>query len=205
MVYCTACGTKNEEGVKTCASCGRAISYSSMPWEKEVNKQREMCFGEKDRTHDNISTSSFGIFIALLGIMIISTPNIISEVRSFFEDWRQVNVGKNVQFAFPSSNHPVLYNALAQFCIFFGIAQIGLLFVEFIQKLSIQRKAGTVREAVLWLGAGSLFYMLSSKSMGLFQFGAMLIILIGVSLILRSVFVAISPKTISTSTEKTST
>ncbi len=42
MVYCTKCGTKNEEGAKYCSKCGANLKVSL---EERFERRAEECFG----------------------------------------------------------------------------------------------------------------------------------------------------------------
>jgi hypothetical protein len=191
MIYCVTCGAKNEDEAKICVSCGRPLVYSGR-LDKNVSQPREMCFQGRHEKRDHIGLISFGTFLLLVGIFFTFIPNLASQIESFFQDWQLVQVAENIYFPAPSSSHPSLYFATAEFCIVFGIAQIILLSLEFIQHLPIHRKAETAAGIVFWLGAGNLVYMLSAGSIPWFQFWIVLLILLGISQIARAVVILAS-------------
>ena len=44
MVYCTKCGTKNEEDAVVCVKCGASLA-TRPPWRRERKRTEEECFG----------------------------------------------------------------------------------------------------------------------------------------------------------------
>ncbi|MCW4020570.1 MAG: zinc-ribbon domain-containing protein [Candidatus Bathyarchaeota archaeon] len=71
MVYCTRCGTQNEEGARFCVNCG-----ASLYPKKRGEKEEGTCFGPKEPEKEEcfglpyggaIVGIIFGVFIILLG------------------------------------------------------------------------------------------------------------------------------------------
>ncbi len=50
-----------------------------------VTREREVCFGERIRVEDYLSLVSFGIFLIIVGIVFIASPNIVSDFSSWVE------------------------------------------------------------------------------------------------------------------------
>ncbi len=92
----------------------------------------------------------------------------------------------NIFLPAPASSHPVLYGAIEEFSYLFGIFQVGMLILRFAYGSSPSQKAGTASNVVFWLGAGYLLGILKDQAIGWFAFLAGLIILIGLSIIIRS-------------------
>ena len=44
MVYCTKCGTKNEEDAAVCVKCGASL-VARPPWRRARKRPEEECFG----------------------------------------------------------------------------------------------------------------------------------------------------------------
>jgi uncharacterized membrane protein YvbJ len=44
MVYCTKCGTKNEEDAVVCVKCGASL-VARPPWRRERRQPEKECFG----------------------------------------------------------------------------------------------------------------------------------------------------------------
>lgn len=74
-----------------------------------------------------------------------------SEIDNFVHDFQLENVYPGVSFHASASKHPVLYNAMFQFCLIFAIFQVGILVTRFFLKESISRKSGTF--SVLFFGS----------------------------------------------------
>jgi len=65
MVYCTKCGTKNEEDAVVCGKCGAPL-VTQQPWRRERRRAEEECFG---LPHGGaIVGLVIGIIIILVGV-----------------------------------------------------------------------------------------------------------------------------------------
>jgi len=129
----------------------------------------------------------FGFFLISIGVTFLTTPNLINEISAFFRDFQMEKIMEpNIFFPAPRSNHPVLYGAVEGFCYLFGIFQVGILILRFAYGSSPSQKAGSISDIVFWLGAGYLLGILKDQTIGWFAFLAGLIILIGISIIIRS-------------------
>jgi len=65
MVYCTKCGTKNEEDAVVCVKCGASL-VARPPWRRERPRPEEECFG---LPHGGaIAGLVIGIIIILAGL-----------------------------------------------------------------------------------------------------------------------------------------
>jgi uncharacterized membrane protein YvbJ len=85
MVYCTKCGTKNEEDAKFCTKCGASLAGSKEGREKEWdNRCEEECHGGRRG-----APIFWGIIIILVGLWVIfefalkNIPGIPSYVSEF--------------------------------------------------------------------------------------------------------------------------
>lgn len=139
---------------------------------------------------DRLNFASFGFFLILIGVIFLATPNLIDKIVDFFKDFKLVEVYTNIYFPAPKSNHPVFYTAIAEFCIAFGLFQLAILVLRIYFKDYLDRKAGTLSGAVFWLGAGYLVNALSAEIIkDWFVFLSELIIVIGASLVVRSILI----------------
>jgi len=134
---------------------------------------------------DRLSLASLGFFLILIGALLLVTPNYRNEFVSFFRDFHLVKVTPNVSLPAPKSSHPIVYTAVMEFCIAYGLFQIAILVFRFALRDPIDRKAGTASGIVFWLGAGYLLSMLLTESIGWFDFLAGLAIFIGLSIVVR--------------------
>jgi hypothetical protein len=135
---------------------------------------------------DDVGWISFGAFLILIAIIYLTTPNIVSEVRDFALDFKLVQLFPNIWWPVPSSNHPVLYNAAEMFCYAFGLVELGILGLRFAKRSPIRGKAEASSSVVFWLGAGYVLGMLSQGVLSWLSFLGALIILIGISIVVRS-------------------
>jgi len=150
------------------------------PWSRDAHRE------------DETGWISFGAFLIIVAIIYLTTPNIVQEVEAFVRDFQLNEVLRNFWWFVPSSDHPVLYRAAEQFCYAFGIVQVGILGLRFAKRSSIHGKAETLSGIVFWLGAGYVFSLLSQGTLSWLPFVAGLIILIGVSIIVRALVLIVA-------------
>jgi hypothetical protein len=147
-----------------------------------------------------ISAVSAGLFLVLVGVIVIINQNLWSNIRNFFNDFTQVTV-TNTQVSLPApatpAAHTAVYSATFQFALGIAILEILILAMRFGVGSRIRRKAQTVGDLIFWLGAAYLLYNLADMKNTLsvsqqqtmwFQFWAAIIILFGISLIVRATF-----------------
>jgi len=73
MVYCTKCGTKNEEDAAVCVKCGASL-VAYPPWRRARPRPEEECFG---LPHGGaIVGLVIGIIIILVGLASLSGMDI---------------------------------------------------------------------------------------------------------------------------------
>jgi len=144
---------------------------------------------------DILSLASIGFFLLLVGVIWIITPNYSQEVEAFFKDFKLREAFPNVFLPAPQRHHEVIYTAVARFCFVFGLFQIFILALRLFFREPLDRIAGTISGIVFWLGAGFASNMLSvriiewSVSRQWFVFLGWLIMLVGLSLAIRSLVV----------------
>ena len=149
-----------------------------------------MALGERsDRfseASDRLSFVSLGFLLVLIGVIVLITPNPYEEAVAFFKDFKLVKIYPKVSFPAPASSHSIVYRAAMGFCIAFALSQIAILVLRFVLRDSFDRKVGTLSGIVFWLGAGYLLSMLTAETINWFPFLGGLIILVGLSLVVRS-------------------
>jgi hypothetical protein len=129
---------------------------------------------------------SFGAFLILIAAIYLITPNLLSEATAFIRDFKPIQISQNFWWLEPSTNHPILYNAAAQFCYLFGLVHVAVLALRFAKGSSIRGKARTSSDIIFWLGAGYVFGTLSSGTLAWMVFIGALIVLLGISIVARS-------------------
>lgn len=134
---------------------------------------------------DRLGLASLGFFFILIGAILLVTPNYHNEFVSFVRDFHLGKVTPNFSLPAQKSSHPIVYTAVMEFCIAYGLFQIAILVFRFALRDPIDRKAGTASGIVFWLGAGYLLSMLLTESIGWFDFLAGLAIFVGLSIVVR--------------------
>lgn len=144
----------------------------------------------RHRKQDALSLASFGFFLVLIGVIWIITPNLSQKIIHFFEDFKlKEEVFPNVFLSAPAHSHPEVFMAVTRFCFVFGIFQIFILILRLAFRESVDRIAGTISSMVFWFGAGFVSNALSVGTIKWFGFLGWLIVLIGLSLVVRSLLV----------------
>jgi hypothetical protein len=133
-----------------------------------------------------------GVFI-ILGVVIAITPDISQKTTAFFNDLTSVSYhlggSSTVNLPVPAnpSQHIGFFTAVMDFILGVGILQVIILPIRLLIKSSIRRIAETVGNLVFWLGGAVVANtsLLTGTQTGWFQFWALLILLMGLSLIAR--------------------
>lgn len=50
-----------------------------------MSNEGEFCFGQRRKTKDYVSVLSFGIFVIVIGVILITNPNLFSEIGTWVE------------------------------------------------------------------------------------------------------------------------
>lgn len=126
----------------------------------------------------------------------MTTPDLFDKIWAFFSDFGLVRV-PNLGFSFPAPEspwtHSVFYSAVTQFSVIWGLFQIVILVLRFFVDSPFSKKAETASNLVFWLGAGYPISTLLNEMTTVeiwFVFWAEIIMLIGVSLIIRAIILA---------------
>jgi hypothetical protein len=156
--------------------------------------------GYSRRHHEGLlSAISVGFFLILIGILFITTPSLFDKVVAFFSHFQTVQVGNTgIYVPAPESlrDHIDVYLAAREFSLVWGVFLIAMLGARFISDSPLRRKAENIGDVVFWLGAVYLiqtFLVQTTQTQTIdvtkwFEFWATIIMLIGVSLIGRAIF-----------------
>jgi hypothetical protein len=143
-----------------------------------------------------ISAFSAGVFLILLGAIFVITPNFFDKISAFFMNFEIVKVS-HIEIYLPApknpASHTVIYSAAAQFCLAWGIFLIALLCFRIFARSPLNKKAENFSDIVVWLGGNVLitsFLNEEATASAWFAFWALVIALIGVSLIVRALVLA---------------
>ena len=153
-----------------------------------------------------LSALSAGFFLVLIGMLFVIKPNLYNDTATFFNNFNLTSTVPHTQIKLPapSSNSTVrdanlsVYSAVQQFSLAWGIFLIALLVLRFAFDSSWRRKAENISNIVFWFG---LIYLVQTwlinptnsntyQAQTWFEFWSMIIVLLGISLIVRSVCLA---------------
>lgn len=144
---------------------------------------------EKKEKTDILGLASFGIFLIVIGIIFVTTPNLVDRAGDFFRDFHTQEVAPNVFLPVPGYDHPVVFNAIYQFCLIFGILQIAVLAARFILKDTVRRTASTVMGIIFWLGAAWSMTFIIAKSITWLTFDGYIITFLGIAIVVENIIV----------------
>jgi hypothetical protein len=137
-----------------------------------------------------------GAFLVLVGMLFVTTPNLFGKIVDFVKDFGITEVPNfgNINISLPAPIHPsahaVVYQTAETFSIVWGIILIGILVLRYVFHASVRAKVDNSGGIVFWLGSGYLIGTMLNSTMNLqtwFVFWAEIIILIGVSLVVRAI------------------
>ena len=139
-----------------------------------------------------ISAISVGAVFILIGIAFVTTPDLWGKIVNFVNNFNVTQVSNTAIYLLAPKNpaaHTGLYTAVAQFALGLGILQILLLALRLTMRSRIRRIAQTVGSIVFWFGN---YYLITTALNApitqetWFVFWAEIIILLGVSMIVRA-------------------
>jgi hypothetical protein len=144
-----------------------------------------------------------GFFLILVGVLFISTLSLADNVITFLSHFQTAQVGStNIYIPAPEhlGNYIDIYLAARQFSLVWGVFLIAMLGARFLSDSSLRRKAENLGDIVFWLGTVYLiqtFLVQTTQATPQtinvtqwFQFWAAIVMVIGVSLIARAIFLA---------------
>jgi hypothetical protein len=139
---------------------------------------------------------SAGFFFLLIGIIFAITPNLFQRIIDFLNDFGLERIpNTTIYFIAPARPllHRTVYQAAEQFSYANGFFQIVILALRFFAGSPWNKKAETVSNFVFGIGAGYLIQMLLieptiwTPMTTWFVFWAAIIMLLGISLIIRAI------------------
>ncbi len=136
---------------------------------------------------DWLSLVSLGFFFIAIGIVFTAIPDLTGGIRTFLKDFH-LEAYANIKLPAPRTPHPIIYEAIMNFCYIFGASQIIVLILRFALRDLESRKAETGSGIIFWLGMGvfaDFANSLSAEPTGWFSLLSGLIIMIGLLIISR--------------------
>jgi hypothetical protein len=156
------------------------------------------------------SAISAGFFFILVGAIFLTTPNLYNQIINFFNDFGLVRVPNLGNVFLPAPLHPfsltnrAVYSAVEQFSYVWGLFQLVILALRFLFRSTLKKDAETVSNIVSWVGTGFLIRTFLIETIRLsfitgmtrwFVFWAAIIMLLGVSLIIRAIILLAAAST----------
>jgi hypothetical protein len=170
-----------------------------------LSEANKLSSGSKGFSHRHkeglLSAISIGFFLILVGTLFVLNPDlpnkIIDLARPENFELKTVAPGLNVSLPIPKNPraHLLIYQTVEQFCLVWAVFLVGVLGVRFIFGSPARRKAEGLGNAVFWFGAAYLVQTLLVDTTKWFEFWATITALIGVSLIVRGIFLVAAWKT----------
>jgi hypothetical protein len=146
-----------------------------------------------------------GFFLILIGALFITNPNLFDNVVKFLSNFKITQVGTTDIYVPAPENigdYIDVYLAARQFSLVWGVFLIGMAGARFILGSHVRRKAENIGDIVFWLGATYLiqtFLVQTTQALPQtidatkwFEFWATIIVLVGVSLIARAIFLLVA-------------
>jgi len=164
------------------------VNVLNKSFESFSHKHRESLF----------SAISTGVFFILVGAIFVVTPNLFNKIIAFFSDFSIVSVPNTDKLVLPApvspNAHSVFYSAVTNFSLIWGLFQIAILAARIAVGSPTLKKAEAASNIVFWVGASYLISILLNETATIttwFTFWAEIIMLIGVSLIIRAIVLAV--------------
>jgi hypothetical protein len=173
MPYCKKCGTECVEGASYCTKCGAPT--------EEWKPPREECFGEEKEERDHLGLVPFGIFLLIVGYILITNPWISSYVQSLFE-----NLGKGIFEPPPKQLRYI-------FALFLGLIGVSNFAMAGIRAIFGQPWRKPLGDVLLGVGLLSFAYLVYLNSQGLMTWQIVLVlgvIVIGILIISYGIIVS---------------
>ena len=152
-----------------------------------------------------ISGISAGFFFIVVGALFAIMPTLLDRIIAFLGDWDLVTI-PNLGIPWLAPVHPfnysVVYLAAERFSFIWGVFQIVLLVLRLVLRSTVEKVSETVSNMIYWFGSGVFIRMFLLEFVrfptvtGLtrwFVFWAAIIMLFGVTLIIRGIIRAAVP------------
>lgn len=141
-----------------------------------------------------ITAVAVGGFLIILGAVFGLTPGIPQKTVDFFSDFiGQFYPLGDGTLVLPAPAHPAahieFFTAIVYFMVGIGVLQVAILGLRLFAHSPMRRIAETVGNMIFWFfgAAAAYVFLLSGTLSGWFQFWAALIIIIGISLVVRGI------------------
>jgi len=135
-----------------------------------------------------LSAVAAGFFLILVGALFITNPDLPNKLNNFFNNFELKQIS-NSNVYLPTPKDPgtflLVYQTAEQFCLIWAVFLVAMLGARFILGSSARKKADGLGDVVFWFGAAYLVQTWLLNVTKWFEFWALIIVLIGASLIAR--------------------
>ena len=148
-----------------------------------------------------LSAITIGFLLILVGTIFVLNPDLPNKIVDFARpesfELRAVATSLNVSLPIPKNprTHLLIYQAAEQFCLVWAVFLVAMLGARFIFRSPMRNKAEALGNVVFWFGAAYFVQTLLVDTTKWFEFWATIVALIGVSLVVRGVFLIVAWKT----------
>jgi hypothetical protein len=148
-----------------------------------------------------LSAISVGFFIILVATIFVLNPDLPNKITDFARpesfNLEKVVPSLNVSLPIPRSprTHLLIYQTFEQFCLVWAVFLVAMLTVRFIFRSLARNKAENLGNITFWFCAAYFAQTLLVDTTKWFEFWATILTLIGISLIVRGVFLIAAWKT----------
>ena len=168
----------------------------------EAKELQESSLRHSNRYEGILSAVGAGFFLLLIGMLFVTIPGLSDSIVSYVTHFRTVQVGgTSVYLPAPIDVHPIdatlVYSAVWRFSIIWAVFLVALLIARFVVHSPARRKAEELGNVVFWFGT---VYLVQTYLVGAvnfrdptnwFLFWATVVILIGVSFVVRGIFLTL--------------
>jgi hypothetical protein len=145
------------------------------------------------------SAISAGFFLVLIGMLFVTIPGLSDKIVAFFRDFNVIQVPHLEGVSLLGPQNPraadalAVYSAAMRFSLVWAIFLTAMLGARFVVSSPKRRSAQNLGDLVFWFGAAYLIQnlLIDVDSTEWFGFWAAIIVLFGVSLIVRAIFLAV--------------
>lgn len=143
---------------------------------------------------------SAGFFFLLLGLLFLTTPLLFDRTIDFLTHFTTQQVPHtSVYLLYPDASHAAqsaIYSAAEQFSLIWAVFLVAILIARIILRSPLRKQSDNLGDIVFWFGAAySIQNFLMGTPLKWFEFWASVIIFIGISLIVRAIYLAAFRKT----------
>lgn len=138
-----------------------------------------------------LSSISTGFFLALVGLVFIFTPYLSERIFDFLRDLI-ISPVPHLGISLPAPEFPgihlTVYLAAQRFCLIWGLFQVFILALRFVLHSPVRTRVETFASIIYWLGSAFLVQKMLIETAAWFEYWATIIMLFGLSLLSRAVF-----------------